>query len=225
MIKIYTISGLGADSRMFDFLELKGECVHLDWIPPQNKESLPNYARRMAEKIDFNEDFILIGLSFGGMVATEIAKIHPPKKLILISSAATKNELRSIYRAVGKTQIHQIIPSTFIKQDPKLLAKIFGTKHVKLLAEIVQDSPPELTKAFIHMIVTWNNTETPKNMIRIHGTKDLVLPCPKKAELKVKEGGHLIILDNHQEISTYINEIIKDLKRAHQNEQAHEYQS
>jgi hypothetical protein len=41
MKKVYFISGLGADSRVFSFLDLSYfEPVFLDWLPPQKKESL-----------------------------------------------------------------------------------------------------------------------------------------------------------------------------------------
>jgi hypothetical protein len=75
-MKAYFISGMAADARVFRHIRLPEgyEPVYLDWIDPVPHESLRSYALRLAERIDKNHPFILLGLSFGGMLGTEIAK-------------------------------------------------------------------------------------------------------------------------------------------------------
>ena len=102
-MKIYGISGLGADERVFQYLEIGEEIEVLKWIVPEKNENIVAYSKRLANQINTKEDFILIGVSFGGMIAVELGKIINPEKIILISSAETKNELRSIYGLFGKT--------------------------------------------------------------------------------------------------------------------------
>ncbi len=84
----YFISGMAADERLFKEIMLPSayKLQFLSWITPLCKESLSNYASRLANKIDRTEPFILIGLSMGGMMAVEIAKTLHPEKIILISS-------------------------------------------------------------------------------------------------------------------------------------------
>lgn len=79
-MKAYFISGMGADKRVFTHIQLPEgfEAVFLDWLAPNREETLPSYAMRLADHIDTTEPFVLIGLSFGGMLATEIAKQYPP---------------------------------------------------------------------------------------------------------------------------------------------------
>ena len=102
---IYCISGLGADYRVYDYLNLKYELVHLNWIAPKNKETIESYAFRLSKFIDIREDFYLIGVSFGGLIATEISKIIRPKFLFLISSVHLKSELPLLYRFIGTSNI------------------------------------------------------------------------------------------------------------------------
>ena len=84
---------MGADKRVFTKLELKGyRQIHLDWLVPNNQESLTNYVKRLAVEIKDNNP-IVIGLSFGGIVAIEIAKQITVKKVILISSAKQSHEI------------------------------------------------------------------------------------------------------------------------------------
>ncbi len=67
-MKVYFISGLAADKRVFKYISLPTGCeaVHLDWITPQKDDTLPSYALRLASAINRDEPFALVGLSFGG---------------------------------------------------------------------------------------------------------------------------------------------------------------
>ncbi|WP_093825084.1 alpha/beta fold hydrolase [Spirosoma endophyticum] len=98
-MKIYFISGLGADKRIFQKLVLPTffEPVYIELLTPHQNESLPNYAGRMALSIDSIQPFYIVGISFGGMLATEIAKLIRPQKTILISSVSTSNQLPWYY--------------------------------------------------------------------------------------------------------------------------------
>ncbi|RZJ29312.1 MAG: alpha/beta hydrolase, partial [Chryseobacterium sp.] len=72
MNKIYIFSGLGVDRRVFDNIDFGDLNVEfIDWIIPLTNEAIEIYAERISRKI-ISENPILIGLSFGGMVAVEI---------------------------------------------------------------------------------------------------------------------------------------------------------
>lgn len=90
MSKIYILSGLGVDRRVFDKIDFGDLDVEfVDWITPLRNETLEDYTKRISLKIT-TENPVLIGLSFGGMVAVEISKIIKTKKIILIASAKNK---------------------------------------------------------------------------------------------------------------------------------------
>ena len=170
---------------------------------------MATYAKKLTKRIDHSKPFVLIGLSFGGMLATEIAKIYQPRKLILISTAATASELRPMYKFVVLLQLNKLIPSIIFRQRGYVLSKLFQSEHRELLYQIAIDSDRQLTKQFINMILTWNNQEYPKNSYRIHGERDLVIPCPEKVDLKIKGGGHLIILDEAAIVSKSIQQFLE----------------
>ncbi len=89
---VYLISGLGADRTVFrNLIFSEGVKIHyLDWITPKTKESLRDYALRLAEGIDTSRTFCIMGLSFGGMLATEMTSVLKPQRTILISSISSK---------------------------------------------------------------------------------------------------------------------------------------
>ncbi|MGA9212527.1 MAG: alpha/beta hydrolase, partial [Kaistella sp.] len=117
MNKIYIFSGLGVDQRVFENIDFGDLDVEfMDWIQPLKKESLENYAQRISQKItSFNPT--LIGLSFGGIIAVEISKIIQTKKVILIASAKTKNELPKTYHLAGKLKLNNLIPNSLLKSQ------------------------------------------------------------------------------------------------------------
>ncbi|WP_315821749.1 hypothetical protein [Paraflavitalea speifideaquila] len=128
-LKAYFISGMAADERVFKYVTLPQgyEIVHLTWIAPQKDESLASYAIRMAERIHTNEPFVLVGLSFGGMLVTEIAKRYPPVKTILIASIPLSTQLPGYFRVAGALRLHKIVPIGLVKTSARL--KRFITKE------------------------------------------------------------------------------------------------
>lgn len=62
MKTIYHISGLGADDRVFKFLQLKDvNKKFIQWIKPDSQESLSEYCKRLTSQIDPADKIVLIG--------------------------------------------------------------------------------------------------------------------------------------------------------------------
>lgn len=113
MKELFLISGLGADKRVFNFLDLRRYKIHhIEWIDPATHESIERYAKRISTQI-VKEKPILIGISFGGMIAVEIGKQIETEKIILISSARSKKDLPSNFLA-RKLKLHTLIPARFL---------------------------------------------------------------------------------------------------------------
>ena len=116
-MKTYFISGMAADSRIFCHIRLPQgyEAVHLEWIKPEKNESLASYALRLAQRIDTSEPFVLIGLSFGGMLASEIAKRYKPAMTVLISSIPISSHLPGYFKVAAKLRLHKVVPVSLLK--------------------------------------------------------------------------------------------------------------
>ena len=210
-MKIYGISGLGADKRVFNFLKLNHTLIPIEWIKPYKREPLQDYSARLSKIIDPKSDFVLIGVSFGGLVAVEISKILNPCLTILISSVETKIELRPIYSGFGKLNIIKKIPAKLFDPPRYIASSLFGTANKELL----EDTDLQFAKWAVNELVNWDNQNQVENLIRIHGTKDKLIPWRGlgKVEL-IEDGEHFMIIDRAEEISKFINEKIKD--RSHQ---------
>lgn len=208
---IYGISGLGADERVFQYLQLSQRIEPIHWIMPQSRETIQNYARRFAAKIE-DEEFILIAVSFGGLIAVELNKILKPKLTILISSATTRQELRVSYRLIGMSGFIRLLPA-FLLNPPKMIMNwLFGARNTKLLKEILDDADTEFTKWAIIQLTTWNNKEKQGNILKIHGTKDKLIPFrADQKTIAIQNGEHFMVVDKASEVSSIIEENIRNL--------------
>jgi len=216
MKNVYIFSGLGADKRVFqkmDFSEFNTTFV--DWILPNKNESIESYAKKLTDQIK-HEKPILIGLSFGGIVATEIAKIIEVEKIILIASAKTKSEIPIYYRIAGKLKLHKLLPAKLLKMPNFFSYWFFGTENrndKKMLAEILKDTDENFLKWAIDKIVNWKSKIAHRNLIHIHGTADRILPIYfVNCQIKVKNGGHFMTLNKAKELSEIVKREILALR-------------
>jgi len=214
-VKIYFISGLGADRRAFKKLVLPGnfEPVYLDWIPALHNESLPDYAGRLALGIDTSAPFYLAGLSFGGMLVTEIARKLNPVHTFIISSTPTFKELPWYYRMAGRLRLQKFVPVSFLKKGNGIGLKFLGAKtedELILLKQLIADSDPYFMKWALTCILTWKNMERPANLTHIHGTADNILPIRfvVKPDVIITGGGHFMVYANAHEITKIIAETL-----------------
>lgn len=215
MSTIYLISGLGADWRMFRFLKLPEHLKrhHVDWIAPQHiNEPLHDYAQRLKQQIT-EPDPILIGLSYGGLVAIELAKILHPCKTVIISSLATRHDLPMYYRALGKTKLHIWAPLKLLQSALPLAPWFFGAhtgEDIKLLKHVILDIDEKFLRWSLGQMLNWQQHDMLPGLVQIHGTADRVLPLRDRPGLiKVAGGGHLMVMNRADEISAILSKILK----------------
>jgi pimeloyl-ACP methyl ester carboxylesterase len=213
-LDIYLISGLGSDAAIFKNLTFrKGANIHyLHWIFPKAKESLRSYALRLAEGIDQSVPFAIIGLSFGGMLATEMATVLHPQRTVLVSSVPARHQLPFYYLFFGKMKVNKLIPVFKPKTAPRFIASFFGAEtqdDYLCFQQLLNRSDPRFTKWAIDAILNWDRTEAPANLIRIHGDKDKVLPLGNEnVDYLIRKGSHFMIFNRADEISKILETLI-----------------
>ena len=195
---------------MFQNFSFEGyNVIHIDWIFPLENENLQNYALRISKNIK-DENAILIGLSFGGILSVEISKIKKFKKVFLLSSAKTKFEIPFYYRFLGKLNLLRIIPSSILKRLNSLTYLVFGAKtnfEKNLLKDIIKNTDKHFLKWALHQIMNWKNENYSENIVHIQGDSDLILPHNFiKYDYLIKDGTHFMTLNQSKEIETIIIE-------------------
>lgn len=205
---IYFFSGLGADSTIFMNLDLPGyHKVYINWIPALPSENLTQYAERIKSQITVENPYI-IGLSFGGIIAVEVSKLINVKKMVLLSSVKTRNELNKRQFFFMRLGLYRLIPSGLIKHTNFLTFRYFGARSPndkEALTHLLLDTDVTFFRWALKSIAHWDNKEAPERTIQIHGTTDRVITSRLvHPDYRIKGGGHLMVLNEADTISKII---------------------
>ena len=209
---IYFVSGLGADKRVFRWLQADDYSpVHIEWISPWKGEPIEDYARRLTEQIE-DENPIIVGLSFGGMIAVEMAKQISTEKVILISSVKDKLEIPFYFKLFRWLPLHRVFPFKSLLFAFYWLAYwLFapeGSDQKKLLKTVLIETDPHFLKWALHKVVVWQNQEVPENLVHLHGKRDRIFPYRfVNPDHSVDNSGHLMVMNRAEEISSLLKKL------------------
>ncbi len=210
---VYFVSGLGTDERVFRLLKCEGyRPIHIHWLQPEQGETIQAYAKRLTAQIHSDRPFI-VGLSFGGIMAVEIAKQIETEKVILISSTKTCAEVPFYFKLFRWFPIHRVFPFKSMLWAGYWLAFWFFSLETvderQMLKAILLDIDPQFLKWSFHKVVTWKNDEIPENLQHIHGSSDRIfLMRFIKADYILEKGGHLMVMNQAAEISNLLEKLL-----------------
>ena len=214
---IYFFPGQGSDHRIFDSLSFINELdssfslTFFEYDIPKKRTSMKEFAESFISKIDTTQKVILIGVSLGGMLCSELNELIKTEKTIIISSAKFRSELPFRYRFQKTIPLNKIIPARILLLGAKMLQPIVEPDRKKNKAtfkSMLKAKKPKYIKRSIEMIIKWDkkSTQNSDKIIHIHGTNDHTLPYRKvKANFTIKNGSHMMTLTRANEI----NEILK----------------
>jgi hypothetical protein len=209
-LKLYLISGLGADERAFKNLKFTADIqpVFIRWIEPLADESIQQYCTRLCAQINQDEPFLLLGMSFGGIAALELSKIVKPQQVVLLSSIVSYREMPLTLRLAGMLQLHRLVPKKLLTQIHPLTYWFFGAVEKderELLREIIVHSSPVFVQWAINILLHWKGDFTGKKVTRIHGTNDRLLPLRGHADFCISGGSHFMVYTRAEEVSNIIS--------------------
>jgi len=211
MKKIYCISGLGSDERIFSRLSIPGRSlVHLKWITPLKEEPIGEYAERMARQIT-TEDPVILGVSFGGMMAIEIARIIPRARVFLVSSVKSRKELPEWMKLSGSLKLNKLIPSKrgiWVHLGGNNFLGAESEEEIRLCDEYRRTVDPAYLRWAVGQVINWKNDWQPSQVYHLHGSKDKIFPLKKvSASHVIPGGGHFMIMNRAKEVSEIISQL------------------
>jgi pimeloyl-ACP methyl ester carboxylesterase len=214
-IPVYFMPGLAASSKIFENIilpEAEFEMHFLEWILPQEGESIESYAFRMTQKIQ-HENPVLIGVSFGGILVQEMAKIIPTQKVIIISSVKSQAEFPAHFKIARSTKAYKLIPTQLLADIEKLVKYAFGdnivAKRIKLYEKYLSVRDKGYLDWAIETILCWNQKEAVASIIHIQGDKDEVFPLKHIQNCIVVKGGtHIMILNKFKWLNENLPKLI-----------------
>lgn len=199
-IHVYLMPGMAASPTIFEGIRLPSETFELhalEWFLPEKGMSLEAYAQKMCERIGHREP-VLLGVSFGGMLVQEMAKIIDVRKIIIVSSVKSSSELPKRMVFAKYTKVHKLLPTGLVNNVELLAKYAFGepvTKRLHLYEKYLSVRDRHYLDWAIDKIVNWKQATPPKKLIHIQGEKDTVFPLSNIREcVVVKNGTHTMII-------------------------------
>lgn len=193
--------GMAANPTIFEHIVLPKDRYEIKWLHwkiPETDESLAGYAKRMSAEIDKDEEIILIGVSFGGVLVQEMSRFLNVKRLIIISSVKTKHELPARMKFARNTGIYKFLPTSllnYMTQIERLPVGDLVRKRIKLYRQYLSVSDKKYLDWAIKEMLCWRQDQVMKDLVHIHGNEDLVFPIKNIDNCIVIPGGtHIMII-------------------------------
>lgn len=186
--------------------------IFVEWPPSyEGEESVEMLAKQMADQWGIPDDAILIGSSFGGLIACEITRFRRIRTLVLVGSAVDKDEF------IRSSLVEFLVRNAPIPLIQRIFSVLQGTlermfaHEGNLYNRAILDSikmfsacDPALYRSMFMAISKWRGyLDGPCSPIRIHGIHDGAIHFPKTADLAL-EGGHLIARTHAEKCVSFI---------------------
>ncbi len=219
-IPIYFMPGLAASSTIFENIKLpeeQFEMCFLEWFLPNDLESIESYALRMTEKIT-HENPVLIGVSFGGILVQEMAKLINTRKVIIISSVKSNTEFPPRLKIARATKAYKLIPTHLLTDIEKLVNYAFGdnivSKRLKLYERYLSVRDKKYLDWAIEKTLNWSQQKPNETVIHIHGDADEVFPIKYIQNCIVVKGGtHIMIINKFKWLNENLPKLILNEKK------------
>ena len=213
-IPVYMMPGLAASTAIFERIilpEADFEIHLLEWEIPIERESLLEYAKRIADKIKHSNP-IFIGVSFGGILVQEMARFITVRKVIIISSAKSNLEFPRRFKLGKKTKAYKLIPMSLLLNIENLAKFSFGAtinKRIKLYEKFLSVRDIRYLEWAVEQVILWDRTVVDENVIHIHGDADDIFPMKYINNCIVVKGGtHIMILNKYKWLNENLPSII-----------------
>lgn len=220
--QLILLPGLGADYRLLEPQRAAfPNLIVPPWIPPHKNESLPSYAARMAETVAPTRDspLILGGVSFGGMLACEMARHLKPDAVVVIASCRTPQGLRPSHLAARRLlPVLPVAAWSVVKLLSGPVMRVMHRRSVErreLLVRMFKESDSRFMHWVVQAILNWEPTPLEGiPVFHIHGGRDRMIPAWRiHADVMISDGGHLINMTRAEQVNDYIKEIAAQFVR------------
>jgi pimeloyl-ACP methyl ester carboxylesterase len=203
-IPVYFMPGMAASPGIFKNInlpELNFESYWLEWFVPEKGMTLQEYAAILCREVRA-PDPVLIGVSFGGILVQEMAKLLQCRKVIIISSVKCIAELPGRLLFARYTGIHKLLPTSLVNNVEMLTKFAFGEtvgKRLELYEEYLGLRDTSYIDWAIDQMVNWKQETYETGLVHIHGEKDAVFPIQHINDcIPVKNGTHTMIIHRYK---------------------------
>ena len=211
--RVFTIPGLGFTPDLFGRLDLGGyEVTHLAWSEPSRRQPLADYVRALAEPIAAAgpSGVAILGHSFGGVVAQEIAAQVPVAKLILISSVRERVEMPLWLRLARPLGLPWWIRKSILLGTLELWGAHYGygaREDRDLVRRMISTQSDRALSWSLRALSMWRGADaTAAEIHQIHGDRDRTLPFARQRhrDVVIEGGTHFLVWQRADEVTEHV---------------------
>ena len=216
---IHLITGLGANQMAFS--RIKGSLDHdmnfVEWIEVEDSDSLESYAHRIIESNNITSSDVLVGLSFGGLLAQQIASILGNAHIVLISSFRDKKDIKTLLRVLMETRAYKLIANidlTYFSSVIRVFMSPSTAKGSGTLNRMIADTDLKFTRWAIDQIRLTGKIDPGQTTVHnIIGKQDkLIKYWENTSTFTIEKGGHFMIYENHLEVRMALQQILDQVE-------------
>ena len=209
--QLFFISGLGADHRAFERIELGGyDQTHIPWQVPAKGETLETYARKLAKPIEDAENPIVIGLSLGGMITSEMSTFIPHMKGVLISSIKHPDEKPGLLKVGKYFPVQGLVTGGAMKSMSWVWPMTQGKtrkKDIEFMMQMFRDQNNKFLRWATLAAPKWTPKGDLDKLSHIHGTADRMFPFKKIIDpITVEGGSHMMVYTRGKEVTELLKQ-------------------
>jgi pimeloyl-ACP methyl ester carboxylesterase len=220
--RLVLFSGIGVDARLVAQQAAIDAQVEVPrWMTPIDGESLAQYAQRFAQQIDPAPPLFVGGVSFGGMVAQEVARHIPVQGLVLLATCRSWRGVPIPYRLAGRLAVHAPLwPVALAIRAATRLKSVMGLTPsearrrgdtLEWFDAMLADTDPAFLRWAGAALATWPGAGPLRvPHVHLHGGHDLVLPARYTSPTHlIPHAGHLINVTHAQYVNAVVEEFLK----------------
>ena len=215
--RIIYISGIGADGRAFTKLDIQGEYEHVytHWISFNASDSLESYVTRFIETYAITPQDVLVGLSFGGLIAQKISELVGNSKVVLVCSFRSKRDLRPLWHLCLRWKLYWLFPTFQIPLITPIVTISLNARSREsrqTTTAMLKDSDFRFIRWALKEIAVNDLSDTFKeSFLILNGTRDLLVRTwQAKLTSIIKGGSHFMVFDRADQITPIIQEYLTD---------------
>lgn len=208
------LPGIGTNAQVFALQKTAfPQLIVPPWLVPERRETLAHYGERLAEKLAITGPCVVGGMSFGGLVAQELAVHLDARACFLISSLRSRYDLARWMQRWGR--LAWLLPprtdrwaSLFGWLTLKTIGPVLPARSKQLLTHFSKTKSPILAWA-CQQTVNWVGPSRPLTcpVYQLHGTADAVFPLRSmQPDRLVDQGGHTLPLSHPFVVNAFLRE-------------------
>lgn len=218
IIPVYLMPGMAAKATIFERIKLPDDqfkIYWLEWMIPEDNESLEHYAKRMIQNIK-HENPVLLGVSFGGILVQEMSNFMKLRKLIVVSSVKSRHELPKRMKIAKFIKAYKYAPTQLLSNLDVFKKYAFNdtiSKRIDLYKTYLAVNDKRYLDWALKEMLHWDQEEPNADAIYINGDKDAIFTHSCDGDCIVVKGGtHIMVVTKYKWFNENLPELITGSK-------------